>query len=83
MGLVLSDAFMEDVNTKIKNHEILIVTTSNNIVIRYVMRNLILNSIPYKLYNLGAGLKTITTDTNICPCCKRELNLKTKQEIAL
>ncbi len=30
--------------------------------------------IPYKLYNLGAGVKRITTkDIDKCPCCKRKL----------
>ena len=29
--------------------------------------------IPFKLYNLGAGIKRITTKIDICPCCKRKL----------
>ena len=28
---------------------------------------------PFKLYNLGAGVKRITSETDICPCCKRRL----------
>ena len=28
--------------------------------------------IPYKLYNLGAGVKRLVTDTDTCPCCKRK-----------
>ena len=27
----------------------------------------------YKLYNLGAGVRRITTDTDICPCCKQKI----------
>ena len=29
--------------------------------------------IPFKLYNLGAGVKRITTKTDVCPCCKKKL----------
>ena len=28
---------------------------------------------PYKLYDLGAGVKRLTTNTTTCPCCKKEL----------
>jgi hypothetical protein len=27
----------------------------------------------FKVYNMGAGVKRITTDTQICPCCKKSL----------
>jgi len=27
----------------------------------------------FKVYNLGAGVKRITTDTEVCPCCKRTI----------
>ena len=29
--------------------------------------------IPYRITQLGAGVKLFTTDTNICPCCKQKL----------
>lgn len=28
---------------------------------------------PFKIFNLGAGVKRITTDTDTCPCCKRKI----------
>ena len=28
---------------------------------------------PFKVHNLGAGVKRITTNTDTCPCCKRKL----------
>lgn len=28
---------------------------------------------PFKILNLGAGVKIITTKTDICPCCKKKL----------
>lgn len=27
----------------------------------------------FKIYNLGAGVKRITTETENCPCCKKKL----------
>ena len=30
-------------------------------------------SIPFKLCNLGAGVRRITVDVETCPCCKRKL----------
>jgi hypothetical protein len=27
----------------------------------------------YKVINNGAGVKTFTTETDICPCCKRRV----------
>lgn len=30
-------------------------------------------NIPFKVYNMGAGVKKITTETDTCPCCRRKL----------
>ena len=30
-------------------------------------------NIPFKVFNLGAGVKRITTETDVCPCCKKKL----------
>lgn len=27
----------------------------------------------FKVYNLGAGVRRITTETDICPCCKKKI----------
>ena len=27
----------------------------------------------FKVYSLGAGVKRITTDTEVCPCCKKKI----------
>jgi hypothetical protein len=39
----------------------------------FVVTELAKLGIPFKVYNLGAGVSKITTDTDICPCCKRKL----------
>lgn len=48
-------------------------TNSYNIAIQWIITELTTRGIPFKLFNLGAGVKRITTETDICPCCKRRL----------
>jgi hypothetical protein len=47
------------------------ITESFNGAIKEVIKLLDRRGKPFKLYNLGAGVKRITTDTDKCPCCKR------------
>lgn len=48
-------------------------TTRHNVIIQDLVLMLTRLSQPYKIYNLGAGVKRITTDTETCPCCKQKL----------
>jgi len=48
-------------------------TTSYTPAIQSLMVYLTNNGKSFKLYNLGAGVKRLTTETDICPCCKRKL----------
>jgi len=48
-------------------------TTGCNVAIRWLIINLSSRGTPFKLHNLGAGVKRVTTDTDTCPCCKRKL----------
>ena len=48
-------------------------TSALNQAIQYTVLQLSQAGRPFKLYNLGAGVKRITTDTDTCPCCKRKL----------
>ena len=47
-------------------------TTSYNPAIQSLIVYLTNNGKSFKLYNLGAGVKRLTTETDICPCCKRK-----------
>ena len=49
------------------------VTSKHNIVIQELVIMLSKAQRPYKIFNLGAGVKQITTNTEVCPCCKRAL----------
>jgi len=48
-------------------------TTMYNNAAQVVIKLFIQCDKPFKLYNLGAGVKRITSETDICPCCKRKL----------
>lgn len=41
--------------------------------IQWLIRELVKRGKPYRMWNLGAGVRRITTDTDSCPCCKRQL----------
>jgi hypothetical protein len=49
------------------------VTNSYNPAIQSLIVYLTNKGRNFKVYNLGAGVKCLTTETDICPCCKRKL----------
>jgi len=57
--------------SEIANNLPIDVTTSFNSAIQALIIRLTLANKSFKLYNLGAGVKRVTTDTDKCPCCKR------------
>ena len=62
-----------DIKTKLDAGEAIDVTTSFNKAVAWLIEVLSRRDIPFKLYNLGAGVKRVTTDTDCCPMCKRKL----------
>ena len=48
-------------------------TSPHNLLIQWFVLRLSKRDRPFKLYQLGAGVKRITTETTTCPCCKRPL----------
>jgi hypothetical protein len=44
-------------------------TISHNIASQWLIIALSERNIPFKIFNLGAGVKKITTQTDICPKC--------------
>jgi hypothetical protein len=45
------------------------VTSQSNICSSWLIGSLANHNIPFKVINLGAGVKQITTETDICPKC--------------
>ncbi len=48
-------------------------TTSFLPGIQWLVVRLAKLGVPYKLYNLGAGVRRLTTETDTCPCCKHKV----------
>ena len=48
-------------------------TVSYNKAAAWLVVYLTQNNTPFKVYNMGAGVKRITTNTDACPCCKHKL----------
>jgi len=77
---VVSKKWMNKLNDEIKMYDhvtpeltVISHTTSFNKAAQYMIIRLSEENIPFKVYNLGAGVKKITTETDKCPCCKRKL----------
>ena len=47
-------------------------TTNFNKAMQELVMILESRHIGFKIYNVGAGVKRLVTDTNICPTCKRK-----------
>lgn len=50
------------------------VTVSHNVNAKWLITKLSNEGIMFKVYNLGAGVKRITTETDKCPCCGKRVN---------
>lgn len=48
---------------------IISVTTHYTICLQWLVEELTRNSIPFKVLQLGAGVKQVTTEVDICPKC--------------
>ena len=73
MAIQVSSQWIENAIAEYKETEIMERTASFNKAIQALIIRLDKEKINFKLYNLGAGVKKITTETDICPCCKKKL----------
>lgn len=73
MALRISPEWKEMIYQQIKGNQLIDETLSWNRAAQWLIELLAEKSISFKLYNLGAGVKRITTKTDICPCCKKRL----------
>lgn len=73
MGKVINSAWQKEMLAKIDAHQQIDVTSGFTKGITWLVEVLTRRDIPFALYNAGAGVKRVTTDTEKCPCCKRVL----------
>jgi hypothetical protein len=45
------------------------VTTQHAVCIKWLVESLSNHRIPFRLINVGAGVKRVTTDVDVCPKC--------------
>ena len=75
----INSTWLKALDTDIRNYDRLVSrvpivrTLSWNLAAQAMIVKLSDADIPFRIYNLGAGVKKITTETDICPCCKRRL----------
>ena len=73
MARVLNSSWTLAMLDKVNAHEKINTTLNYNIASQWLIMELSKRDIPFKVYNLGAGVKRITTETDVCPCCKKKL----------
>ncbi len=73
MAKVINSDWQKEMLAKINAHQPIDVTSGFAKGITWLVEVLTRRGIPFALYNAGAGVKRVTTDTTKCPCCKRVL----------
>ena len=73
MAKVVNKAWKNDMESLIFQHQPIDVTISFRPALQWLVIKLSNIGVGFKLHNLGAGVTRITTDTTICPCCKKLL----------
>jgi hypothetical protein len=73
MRMIINPEWKKEIEEKLSKLSTIDETISYNKSAQWLICRLSENGTPFKVYNLGAGVKRVTTDTDICPCCKRVL----------
>ena len=76
MAPVLNPHWCNRLKESINSGQAIDITISYNKAAQWLISELSSRDKPFRVYSLGAGVKRITTDTDICPCCKMPLNTK-------
>jgi len=70
---IISPRWAKEMEEKLDNGQPIDVTTAFSKAVAWLVLRLVNLDRPFKIHNLGGGVKRITTDTDICPCCKKKL----------
>jgi len=69
----INPLFTKNIENLVSENKKIDMTLSFLPCIKWLIVFLDYRNIPFKIFNLGAGVKRITTETDACPCCKRKL----------
>jgi len=73
MAKVVNEKWKSEMRSAILQCKEIDQTISFRAALQWLITRLSDVGVPYKLFNLGAGVTRITTKTDVCPCCKRTL----------
>jgi hypothetical protein len=71
--MILNNKWADIMEKKIRNGEPIDETISFLKATQWLIVALMKAKKPFKVYSLTSGVKRITTDTSVCPMCKRQL----------
>lgn len=71
--LIVNPSWMEKMSTLLNRGAKIDEIVSFNKSKQWLIIQLSERCLPFKVYNLGAGVCRITTDTTTCPCCGKAL----------
>lgn len=73
MAKIVNPKWAEEQRQLISAGQPIDVTTAEGVVARWLIVRLTAANRPYAVHSLGAGVRRITTETTLCPCCKQKL----------
>lgn len=70
---VLNPKWVEKMRTQLGQESGVNEVLTTPLAIKWLIAELARANRPYRVEELGAGVKRITTNTTTCPCCRRPL----------
>lgn len=71
---IVNPVWRERIEDLHRRHQPIDEVVKYNPATQWLIGFLAMADVPFRVYNLGAGVKRVTTDATHCPCCKRTLS---------
>jgi len=73
MGKIVAPNWQREMLAKLDAGQPIDITSGFTKAIQWLIEVMSRRDVPFAIYNLGAGVKRVTTTTDKCPCCKKAL----------
>jgi len=73
MARIVSATWQKEMIRKMDAHERIDESIGFLRAAQWLIEVLSSRNIPFAVYNLGGGVKRVTTETDKCPCCKKAI----------
>jgi hypothetical protein len=70
---IINSSWQKEMLAKLDAHESIDVTSGFAKGIQWLVEVMTRRNRTFAIYNVGAGVRRVTTETDKCPCCKRAL----------